>query len=353
MNNRIREIVDMNYNYFSKNMLCPLVIILFGINIFLILTVSALSEQQKLPRESQVLPSKGPFQVTHVIDGDTIILENGETVRLIGVDAPESNHPEIPVQRFQKESAEFLQRMVEGFKCTLEYEPQEIRDQYGRLLAYIHVGDLFVNAEMIRRGYAYAYTRFSFRYQDEFVKLEREAREKQYGLWSLSLKDGRITNLVNKYESLNIEGRKKLDEILDSLLQEYPVEKQTSSQQKDLPENAKHEKPADGKKQGKVQATIPIISWQDADKHYGEYVTVEGKIVRTYNSGKACFLSFHPNYKRYFAVVIFASAFPRFPSNPEDYYNNKKVRVTGYIKEYKGKPEIILNEPEQIEIVSQ
>ena len=217
----------MNHNRFSKSRLFLFVIILFGINIFLILTASALSEQQKLPQESQVLPSKGPFQVTHVIDGDTIILENGETVRLIGVDAPESNHPEVPVQRFQKESTEFLQRMVEGLKCTLDYEPQDVRDQFGRLLAYIYAGDLFVNAEMIRRGYAYAYTRFPFRYRDEFVMLEREAREKQYGLWSLSIKDGRITNLVNRYESLNIEGRKKLDEVLDGLLQEYPVGKQT------------------------------------------------------------------------------------------------------------------------------
>ncbi|MDP3296735.1 MAG: hypothetical protein Q8N09_03945 [Thermodesulfovibrionia bacterium] len=94
-----------------------------------------------------------------------------------------------------------------------------------------------------------------------------------------------------------------------------------------------------------------VISWQDADKHYGEYVTVEGKIVATHNSGKACFLNFHPNYKKYFTAVIFASAFSLFPANPENFYYGKKVRVSGYIKEYKGKPEIILNDPSQIEIL--
>jgi len=98
-------------------------------------------------------------------------------------------------------------------------------------------------------------------------------------------------------------------------------------------------------------AGIKVISWQDAAKHYGEYVTVEGTIVTTHNSGKACFLNFHPNYKRYLTVVIFASAFPRFPAKPENYYHGKKVRVSGYIKEYKGKPEIILNDPSQIEIL--
>lgn len=98
---------------------------------------------------------------------------------------------------------------------------------------------------------------------------------------------------------------------------------------------------------------VGIISWRDAARHYGEYVTVEGTIVATHNSGKACFLNFHPDYKRYFTVVIFASAFSRFPSNPENYYSGKTVRVTGFIKEYKGKPEIVLNEPTQIVIVNQ
>jgi len=98
-------------------------------------------------------------------------------------------------------------------------------------------------------------------------------------------------------------------------------------------------------------AGTQVISWQDAVKHYGEYATVEGTIVATHNSGKACFLNFHPDYKRYFTAVIFASAFSRFPANPENYYYGKKVRVSGNIKEYKGKPEIILNDPSQIEIL--
>ena len=97
--------------------------------------------------------------------------------------------------------------------------------------------------------------------------------------------------------------------------------------------------------------TSQVISWQDAAKHYGEYVTVEGTIVATHNSGKACFLNFHPDYKRYLTLVIFASDFSLFPANAENYYSGKKVRVSGYIKAYKGKPEIILNDPAQIELV--
>ena len=97
--------------------------------------------------------------------------------------------------------------------------------------------------------------------------------------------------------------------------------------------------------------TAQVIPWQDAAKYYGKWTTVEGTIIATHNSGKACFLNFHPDYQRYFGVVIFASAFSRFPANPESYYHGKKVRVSGYIKEYEGKPEIILDDPSQIEIL--
>jgi len=96
-----------------------------------------------------------------------------------------------------------------------------------------------------------------------------------------------------------------------------------------------------------------IIQWNEAHNYFGKTVTVKGKIVSTYNSGKACFLNFHPDYKKYFTAVIFRSSFNYFPSNPEDYYYGKEVLVTGKIKKYKGKPEIILNEQSQIKIIGE
>ncbi len=96
-----------------------------------------------------------------------------------------------------------------------------------------------------------------------------------------------------------------------------------------------------------------IIQWYEASNYYGEYVTVVGTIVSTYNSGRACFLNFHPDYKHYLTAVIFRSAFNRFPKNPEIYYYGKNVKITGVIKEYRGKPEIIVNYPQQIEIIEE
>lgn len=170
------------------------------------------------------LPEKNKvYRVIQVIDGDTIILENGETVRLIGIDAPELHHPELPVQRFATESKNFLKNLIEGHYCSLEYENGKFRDRYGRILAYVFKSDLLVNAEMIRKGYAYAYTLYPFKREYEFLALEREARLKQAGMWNFSLKDSRIANLVTRYNSLNSEGRRKLDEILDILIKLYPI----------------------------------------------------------------------------------------------------------------------------------
>jgi len=95
----------------------------------------------------------------------------------------------------------------------------------------------------------------------------------------------------------------------------------------------------------------PIISWRQAAKHINEFVTVEGTIVRTHNSGKACFLNFHPNWRQTFSAVIFARSFPAFPPRPEDFYRGKQVRVKGVVVEYEGRPEIILESPDQIEVL--
>jgi len=99
------------------------------------------------------------------------------------------------------------------------------------------------------------------------------------------------------------------------------------------------------------QAARPaIVNWKDAYRHYGEYCTVEGRIVDSYNSGKACFLNFHPDYKKSFTAVIFASCFDKFPPTPEQHYANRTVRVTGVIRKYSSRPEIVLESPDQIEV---
>jgi len=95
-----------------------------------------------------------------------------------------------------------------------------------------------------------------------------------------------------------------------------------------------------------------VINWADAGKYVGQTKTVEGTIVRAYRSANAIFLDFHDPYQGYFMVVIFKSDWTNFKFQPEIFYKNKEVRVTGLIKTYQGSPEIIVSSPTQIEVAN-
>jgi micrococcal nuclease len=95
-------------------------------------------------------------EVLRVVDGDTIEVDfdgRTEDVRYIGVDTPESVKPGSPVECFGKQASEFNRELVEDEQVTLVFD-RELRDAYGRLLAYVYVGREFVNAELVRRGFA-------------------------------------------------------------------------------------------------------------------------------------------------------------------------------------------------------
>ena len=98
--------------------------------------------------------------------------------------------------------------------------------------------------------------------------------------------------------------------------------------------------------------TLPLISWQDAGRYVGREVIVEGDVVRTYYSGKAAFLNFDANWRETLSVVIFASDFDAFPQRPDKLYRGRRIRVRGKIKEYKGAPEIIVESPDQIDVLA-
>ncbi len=124
--------------------------------------------------------------VVRVVDGDTIQVQMGarlEKVRYIGVNTPEVHHPRKGEEPGGREAAEVNRGLVGGRHVRLELDVQE-RDRYGRLLAYVWVGDTMVNAELVRLGYAQVMTiPPNVRYQQMFLKLQREARQAGRGLW--------------------------------------------------------------------------------------------------------------------------------------------------------------------------
>jgi len=130
--------------------------------------------------------------VTDVVDGDTIKVLRGrrqDTVRLIGVDTPETARPHTPVQFYGPEASLFTRRALLEKRVRLEFEDQDRkgggRDKYGRVLAYIFTDDgKHFNLELVKLGFGKAYTRYPFKYQQEFVRAEQAARAAGRGLWN-------------------------------------------------------------------------------------------------------------------------------------------------------------------------
>lgn len=130
--------------------------------------------------------------VTKVVDGDTFWADNatekGIKIRLIGVDAPESRKTfKKEVGFYGKESKSYLTKVLRGKKVKLAFDVDSL-DQYKRTLAYVYLEDgTFVNAELIKNGYAMVMTvPPNVKFADKFVKLQREARENKRGLWKIS-----------------------------------------------------------------------------------------------------------------------------------------------------------------------
>jgi micrococcal nuclease len=130
--------------------------------------------------------------VSKVYDGDTIVAGRGwkrTTIRLIGVDTPETVKPDHPVEFYGPEAADFTRRSLEGAWVRLEFEapdrPGGSVDHYGRTLAYVITGDgKNFDLELVRLGYGRAYTKYPFRYSAEFKAAERAAREAGLGIWA-------------------------------------------------------------------------------------------------------------------------------------------------------------------------
>ena len=391
-----------------------------------------------------------------VADGDTLTLQGLETVRLIGVDTPEKNHPQLPVQYMSKEASAFTEKICMGKKIRLEYDPydEDKRGSYGRVLGYVYLDDgTFLQEELIKNGYAIAYTKYPFDKgkKAQFLAWEQEAKNRGTGLWKddgfpevlwiLAQKQPLLqvtqisnnkweigfgnwilkpvqygdieNNLAHLYSSIyefsprellaelsKMQYKEKLSSdndlgpifVIGMAHKKWGIIHKNYALPRVLPgqldEELKHlagwinqhteqelrevlikdhyrsiaERSIDSVEQKKLakpfltiyEVRIPgenTIPWDLAGNYIGKYVSVEGKIVRTHNSGKACFLNFHNNWTRYFSLVIFDNVFHRFPEKPEKFYQDKWVRVSGKIKMFRGRPEMVVDSPRQMEII--
>ncbi len=139
------------------------------------------------PPEIETGERRGPYRVARVIDGDTIDVEidgelrGKERIRLLRINTPERDQP-----GYERATAA-MKALVEGQDVELVFEQpgKAATDDYGRLLAYVFLGELDVNAEMTRRGFTRFFTKYGEgRFAAEFRAAEEDARAKGAGLWT-------------------------------------------------------------------------------------------------------------------------------------------------------------------------
>lgn len=147
------------------------------------------AENSKIATESGVVGASGEqVLVTKVIDGDTIQIEGNITIRLIGIDTPETKDPRRPVGCFGKEASNETKSLIDGKMVILEKDISDT-DKYGRLLRYIYLPldkdkMLFVNDYLVREGYALVLTYPpDVKYNDQLREAETQAKLEKRGLW--------------------------------------------------------------------------------------------------------------------------------------------------------------------------
>jgi micrococcal nuclease len=192
MSKRIRRSI-------KKNPVVMLVVAIIGTVMFLVSQNGQAPVSKGQANGAQALSgSYDAVLVERVVDGDTLKLANGERVRLIGIDTPEVHESEKLyrdsrksgqdikiIQALGRRAAQFTKSLVEGKTVRLEFDVEK-RDKYKRLLAYVYLPDgTFVNAQIIKEGYASLMTYPpNVKYVETFTQLYREARENRRGLWN-------------------------------------------------------------------------------------------------------------------------------------------------------------------------
>lgn len=130
--------------------------------------------------------SEGFHGVARVVDGDTLLLDSGARVRLIGVDTPETVKPESAVEAFGPEAAAYTERFVAdaGGRVYLRFD-RERKDRFDRFLAYVFHGERMLNEELVFQGLARARTEFSYSeaVKRRFRQAEADAKTQGRGIW--------------------------------------------------------------------------------------------------------------------------------------------------------------------------
>ncbi len=231
------------------------------------------------------------YFVRNVIDGDTIKLADGRSVRYIGIDTPEAmkrrgKNWEFDPEPYAVAAKEYNRELVSGKRVRLEYDVEK-QDKYGRWLAYVHVDDnVMINSELLRQGLAVLYT-FppNVKYMDLLLEAQNEARRNKRGLW------------------------------------------------------------------GSLKGIAAEKAYENTGKGF---CAVRGAVTDIYVAADRVFLNFGQDRKKGLTAVIYSRNIAFFRAqgiDPAIYYKGRNVEVVGKI-EYKRGPRMVIDNPSQITVIN-
>lgn len=113
------------------------------------------------------------------------------------------------------------------------------------------------------------------------------------------------------------------------------------------------EAPADAPRSGASKTAGVIVPWNEANQYMGKLITIEGTVVATRNTGSVCFLNFDKNWRDKFYIIVEPSVMNAWPKPPQDHFLNQKIRVTGKVTIYQDRPQMRINQADQITIVAE
>lgn len=226
--------------------------------------------------------------IERVIDGDTVETAAGDSIRLLGVDTPEIDWDNNSSEYYAEEARDFTAENLADQKVVLEYD-KEREDNHGRTLAYIYQDGENFNQKLLTEGMATVMiVEPNDKYESEFKKAAAEARKSKKGIWTQVMR---------------------------------------------------------------LEESLPVISYQQAELFRGEKVIVEGKIVNTAATDSVNYLNFSDNYQNTLSLVIFNRNLNKFDYQPAEYILDKRIKVLGEIEFYQGSPQIIVDDPHDILIM--
>jgi micrococcal nuclease len=260
------------------------IILILVLGILLIFISLSAPGQEIFELNNEALSGFERVFIDYVYDGDTVRTARGEKIRLIGLDTPEMNWEEGEAEFYAREAFEYTREKLLKRSVYLEYD-KEHRDKYDRLLAYLFLEDgTFFNQELLKEAYA--------------GLLLIPPNLKYQDLFKETVREAR----------LDYRGIWKRWEIL--------------------------------------KTQLPEISWEEADQYTGCEVIVKGRIENTSNLARLIILNYTTG-KEAFHLVIFKDALIRFDYKPVE-LAGKELMVAGIIEEYRGLPQIIIENPLQI-----